>query len=151
MFEVMLETPTAPLSSICRTVANMINRVQAREWMLPLSKEDCNAHQKACDELHKEQADESITPDHCLQYGENDPLPLESWDPTVFKEDQGITMYHQHMNYTKDYLGPIRQWFYRHYGRDLNAEQVASLCLFWQIAGTCEEAFFLAKWIQPFS
>ncbi len=33
----------------------------------------------------------------------------------------------------------------------MNAEQAASLCLLWHIADTCEEAFFLAKWIQPFS
>ncbi len=151
MFEEMVETLSAPLSGIRTTVANVINRVQAREWMPPLSKEDRDAHQKACDKLHQEQADESIMHDHRLQYGENDPLPLESWEPTVFKEDQGIVMYRQHMNCTKDYLGPIHQWFYRHYGRDLNAEQVISLCLLWQIAGSCEEAFFLAKWIQPFS
>ncbi len=33
----------------------------------------------------------------------------------------------------------------------MNAKQVASLCLLWQIASSCEEAFFLAKWMQPFS
>ncbi len=80
--------------------------------MPPLSKEDHDAHQKARDELHREQEDESITPDHRLQYGENDPLPLKSWEPSVFKEEQGIAMYRQHITYTKDYLGPIRQWFY---------------------------------------
>ncbi len=121
----------ALLSGIHRTVANVINRVQAREWMPPLSKEDRDVHQKACDKLHKEQEDESITPDHCLQYWENDPLPLESWEPTVFKEEQDITMYREHITYMKDYLEPICQWFYQHYGRDLNAEQDASLCLFW--------------------
>ncbi len=44
MFEVMVETPDAPVSDIRRTVASVMNRVQAREWMLPLSKEDCEVH-----------------------------------------------------------------------------------------------------------
>ncbi len=80
--------------------------------MPPLSKEDRAVHQRACIELHREQEDESVMPEHRLQYGENDPLPLESWVPSVIKEEQGITMYCQHITYMKDYLGPIRQWFY---------------------------------------
>ncbi len=88
-----METPIAPLSSIRRTVASVMNHVQAKEWMPPLSREDREAHQKACDQLHKEQEDESIIPDHHLQYGEIDPLPLDSWQPSVFKEEQGLTMY----------------------------------------------------------
>ncbi len=146
-----METPGALRSGVCRTVASMMNRVQAKEWMPPLSREDCKVHRKAHEQLHAEQEDESIVPERHLQYGENDPLPLKSWVPSVFTEEQGLTTYRHHIIYTKDYLGPIRQWFYQFYGQDLNAEQVASLCLLWQIAGNCEEAFFLAKWIQPFS
>ncbi len=151
MFEVVLETPDTPLHSIQKTVTDMINRVQAKEWMPPLSKEDREVHKKVHAGLDQEQADESIAPDRRLQYGEDDPQPLECWEPTVFKEEQGIEMYRQHMMHIKEYLEPLHQWFYRHYGRNLNAEHVASLCLLWQIAGSCEEAFFLAKWMQPFS
>ncbi len=112
MFEVVLEVPVAPLRGVRRTVADVINRVQAKEWMPPLSKEDHEAHKKACAELDREQVDESIAADCRLQYGENDPLPLECWEPTVFKEEQGIQMYRQHMIHVKDYMGPLHQWLY---------------------------------------
>ncbi len=46
MFEVKVETPGAPGSGVHRTVAHMINRVQAKEWMLPLSPTDHEMHQK---------------------------------------------------------------------------------------------------------
>ncbi len=150
MFEVMLESP-ALLRGVHRTVADMINHVQAREWMPPLSNEDREAHKKACTDLDKEQTDESIATDCHLQYGENDPLPLEYWVPSVFKEEPGLQMYCKHMTHVKAYMGSLHQWFYRPYGWNLHAEQIASLCLLWQIAGSCEEAFFLAKWMQPFS
>ncbi len=45
MSEVMVETPGAPLSGICRTVASVMNRVQANEWMPPLSPADREMHQ----------------------------------------------------------------------------------------------------------
>ncbi len=119
--------------------------------MPPLSNEDRKAHKRVHADLDREQADDVIMPDRCKQYGENDPLPLEYWVPSVFKEEQGLQKYREHMNHVNPYMGLLRQWFYRHYGRNLHAEQVASLCLLWQIAGSCEEAFFLAKWMQLFS
>ncbi len=55
------------------------------------------------------------------------------------------------MAHVQEYVGPLHQYFYQYYGPDLFAEQIASLCLLWRIASTCEEAFFLTKWMQPFS
>ncbi len=53
MFEVMVETPGAPLRGVHRTVASVMNCVQAKEWMPPLSREDREAHRKAREQLHK--------------------------------------------------------------------------------------------------
>ncbi len=92
-----------------------------------------------------------VVAENRLQYGENDPLPVDERVPSIFTEDQGETMYRQSMTHVQPYVNPLRQFFYRYYGPELNAEQIACLCLLWHIAGTCEEAFFLAKWIQPFS
>ncbi len=79
------------------------------------------------------------------------PLPLDTWVPSRFTHEQGEAKYREHMAHMEDYLGPLHQFFYQYYGPELNAKQVASLCLLWQIASTCEEALFLAKWMQPFS
>ncbi len=75
MFEVMLES-NVPLCSVHRTIADVTNRVQAKEWMPPLSSEDRKVHKKACTDLDREQVDDRPMPDHHKQYGENDPLPL---------------------------------------------------------------------------
>ncbi len=75
MLEVMLES-TAPLRGIHRTVADVINRVQANEWMQPLNNEDREVHKKVHADLDREQADDVVVVDRRLQYGENDPLPL---------------------------------------------------------------------------
>ncbi len=111
MFEVRVETLGAPRSSIHRTVASVINRVQATEWMPPLSAADREVHLKACKQLHTEQ-EETVAPENRLQYGENDPLPLDVWVPSVFTEEQGEAKYHQHMAHTQDYVGPVHQFFY---------------------------------------
>ncbi len=105
-FEVMLES-NVPLCGIQRTVPSVINRVQAKEWMPPLSDDDREVHKKAQAELEKEQADEIALPEHRKQYGENDPLPLEYWVPSVFKEEQGLQKYQDHMNHVDPYLGPL--------------------------------------------
>ncbi len=93
----------------------MINRVQAKEWMLPLSVADRKMHQTVHERLQAEQ-DETGAAENCLQYGENDPLPLDDWVPSVFTEEQGEAKYRQHMAHTQDYVGPLRQFFYRYYG-----------------------------------
>ncbi len=92
-----------------------------------------------------------VVPEQRILYGESDPLPVDDWVPSVFNREEGEATYRQFMNFVQPYVNPVRQFFYRYYGSDLNAEQVASLCLLWRIASTCEEPFFLAKWIQPFS
>ncbi len=111
MFEVMLQAP-APLHGVRRTVADVINRVQAEECMPPLSNEDREVHKKAHVDLDKEQTDESFATDRRLQYGEIDPLPLEYWVPSVFKEEQGLQMYRQHMTHVGACMGLLHQWFY---------------------------------------
>ncbi len=111
MFEVKVETPGAPRSSVHRTVASMINRVQAKEWMLPLSAADRKMHQTVHDRLQSEQ-DETGAVENCLQYGENDPLPLDDWVPSSFTEEQGKAKYRQHMAHAQDYVGPLCQFFY---------------------------------------
>ncbi len=92
-----------------------------------------------------------VVAENRLQYRENDPLPVDDWVPSVFTEDQGEAMYRQSMTNVQPYVNPLHQFFYQYYSPEFNAEQIAGLCLLWHIAGTCEEAFFLAKWIQPFS
>ncbi len=88
-FEVMPEN-NIKLCSIQRTVASLINHVQAKEWMPPLSDENREVHKKACADLDKEQAEEVYLPEHHKQYRENDPLPLDYWVPSVFKDEQGL-------------------------------------------------------------
>ncbi len=53
MIEVMLES-NAPLCGVRRTVADVINCVQAKEWMPPLSNEDRKVHKKARADLDRE-------------------------------------------------------------------------------------------------
>ncbi len=65
--------------------------------MPPLSNENREAHKKVCADLDQEQIDENVVADRRKQYGENDPLPLEPWEPSVFKEEQGLQMYHQNI------------------------------------------------------
>ncbi len=81
--------------------------------MPPLSNKDREVHKKACADLDKEQTDESVAADRRLQYGENDPLPLEYCVPSVFKEEQGLQMNHEHITHVGAYTGLLCQWFYR--------------------------------------
>ncbi len=111
MFEVMSESNIL-LRSICRTVADVINHVQAKEWMPPLSNEDREVHKKVHTDLDKEQADDVPMPEHRKQYGENDPLPLDYWVPSVFKEEQGLQKWREHINHVAPYTGLLHQWFY---------------------------------------
>ncbi len=113
-FQVMSES-NVPLHSIRRTVASVINHVQAKEWMPPLSDEDREAHKRACADLDKEQVDDVPTPAHHKQFGENDPLPLDYWVPSVFRDEQGLQKYRDHIDHVNLYTGPLHQWFYRHY------------------------------------
>ncbi len=151
MFEVRVEPVGVPRSGVHRTIAHVIDRVQAQEWTPPLNAVDRETHRKVWARLQEQQEEEVQFPEHCLHYGEHDPLPVGDWVPTVFHQDTGEAMYQKSMDHVQPYMDPVHQFFYRVYGPDLNAEQVASLCILWHIASTCEEAFFLAKWIQLFS
>ncbi len=145
MFEVKVEAVGVLRSSIHRTVARVMERVQAIEWILPLNSADREVHQKARIRLQEQQQEEVQVADNRLLFGENDPLPVVEWVPSVFNQEQGEAMYRQFMIHVKPYVSPVHQFFYRFYGSDLNAEQIASLCLLWRLASTCEEAFFLAS------
>ncbi len=63
-----------------------------------------------------------VVAENRLQYGENDPLPMNDWVPSVFTEDQGEATYRQSMIHVQLYVGPLRQFFYQYYGPELNAE-----------------------------
>ncbi len=60
----------------------------------------------------QEDQNEVVVAENRLQYGENDPLPVDDWVPSVLNEDQGETMYRQNMTHVQPYVNPLRQFFY---------------------------------------
>ncbi len=89
----------------------MIERVQASEWMPPLNPTDRETHRKVRARLQEDQED-VVVAETCLLYGENDPLPVDDWVPSVFNENQGEAMYRQSMIHVQSYVGPLHQYFY---------------------------------------
>ncbi len=77
MFEIRLEGTGAQRSGVQRTVARVMDRVQANEWMPPLNTVDKEVHQKARLSLRTREEEELSIADDCLLFGECDPLPVE--------------------------------------------------------------------------
>ncbi len=83
-------------------------------------------------------------------YGKNDVLPLNCWVPRDM--DSGITaVYSQTVEMTELQLCDLRTWIYRQYRKNVTMLQICAIMLWWQIAKTADEAFFMVHWISAWS
>ncbi len=125
-----------------------MERVQATEWIPPLNAADREMHRKARVRLQEQQEEEVQVPENRLQYGDDDPLPVGDWVPSVYHQEQGEAMYRRSMTHGQPYVDPVHQFFYRYYGPDLNAEQVA-ICAYSGVSPALVKKPF--SWLSGYS
>ncbi len=108
-----------------------------------LKNADQRMHETALELLLEEAADQATAP----VYGKNNVLPFSCWTPWGM-DTSALAVYSQTLEMTEPQLQGLRTWIYRQYRLDVMTLQICIIMLWWQVAKTVDEAFFLAHWIS---
>ncbi len=111
-----------------------------------LSIADQKAHQTALENLNNEP---QIDPNATL-YGKDDMLPIDDWRLQKMSPNKTLT-YMQTVKMTELVLRDFRTWIYKHYGWYMTMLQICIIMLWWGVAQTADDSFFLMRWIQAWS
>ncbi len=137
------EADRAKTKAVLRDVLSNLNL----STVFPRLKHPDRLMHKMAQDLLLEDADNDPT---APIYGINDVLPLDHWTPRGM-DPSATTVYCQTVAMMEPQLEGMCSYVYRQYGRDVMSLQIAVIMLWWQVAKTSDEAFFMAQWISAWS
>ncbi len=83
-------------------------------------------------------------------YGKDNVLPLDCWVPRNM-DANAMAVCSQTLQMTEPQLHDLRTWIYQQYRKNVTMLQICAIMLWWQVARTVDEAFFMARWMSAWS